>query len=121
MFDMGYSEFKFTWCNNFTSPNSTRARLDRCLASKDWLDRFPRASLVHLSINTSDHLPLFISWGEQTTGHAKQKSRFHFEAGWCLYVSNKEVVRNAWEKIRELDPGMNIFESISNCILELLK
>ncbi|GAA0165800.1 hypothetical protein LIER_21111 [Lithospermum erythrorhizon] len=39
MFDMGYSGFKFTWCNNFTSPNSTRARLDRGLASKDWLDR----------------------------------------------------------------------------------
>ncbi|GAA0186338.1 hypothetical protein LIER_33626 [Lithospermum erythrorhizon] len=33
--DVDFSGFPFTWCNDFTSPHSTRARLDRGLASKD--------------------------------------------------------------------------------------
>ncbi|GAA0157381.1 hypothetical protein LIER_38448 [Lithospermum erythrorhizon] len=35
MFDLWYSSFPFTWCNNFISPFSTRARLDRSLANQD--------------------------------------------------------------------------------------
>ncbi|GAA0146427.1 hypothetical protein LIER_06387 [Lithospermum erythrorhizon] len=63
MIEVGYSGFKFTWCNNFIAPNSTRARLDRCLASKAWMDKFPLATLDHLSTNNSDHLPLLLNWG----------------------------------------------------------
>ncbi|GAA0183849.1 hypothetical protein LIER_42471 [Lithospermum erythrorhizon] len=36
LLDLGYWGFSFTWCNNFISPHSTRARLDRALARKDW-------------------------------------------------------------------------------------
>ncbi|GAA0141803.1 hypothetical protein LIER_02859 [Lithospermum erythrorhizon] len=66
--DVGFSGFPFTWCNNFTSPYSTRARLDRGLASKDWMHEFPNAQLIHLSSNTSDHLPLLLNKGTRRNG-----------------------------------------------------
>ncbi|GAA0171457.1 hypothetical protein LIER_25482 [Lithospermum erythrorhizon] len=77
--DIGYSAFAFTWCNNFISPSSTRAKLDRCLASKSWRDRFLRAQLQHLSTNTSDHLPILLILGTQSQSTPQQKTRFKFE------------------------------------------
>ncbi|GAA0138878.1 hypothetical protein LIER_00536 [Lithospermum erythrorhizon] len=108
LFDVQYVGFHYTWCNSFKSPNSTKPRLDRGLASKSWMDRFPQAKLTHLSINTSDHLPIFLSIGDQTLG-------------WCLYESSREVVQKAWDKSRKLDPGIRVFDGIRNSILELLK
>ncbi|GAA0148322.1 hypothetical protein LIER_36697 [Lithospermum erythrorhizon] len=48
IFDIGFSGFPYTWCNNFTSPHSTRGRLDRGLASKDWMMEFPDNSRLGL-------------------------------------------------------------------------
>ncbi|GAA0138880.1 hypothetical protein LIER_00538 [Lithospermum erythrorhizon] len=79
LFDVQYVGFQYTWCNTFTSPDSTKVRLDRGLASKCWMDRFPQAKLTHLSTNTSDHLPIFLSIGDQTLGESKLKPRFRFE------------------------------------------
>ncbi|GAA0145187.1 hypothetical protein LIER_05439 [Lithospermum erythrorhizon] len=98
MIDIGYSGIAFTWSNNFISPSSTRARLDRCLASKSWRDRFPRAQLQHLSTNTSDYLPILLILGTQSQSIPQQKTRFKFEGGWCLYEESKEIVQAAWEK-----------------------
>ncbi|GAA0153289.1 hypothetical protein LIER_37650 [Lithospermum erythrorhizon] len=87
--DLGYYGFPFTWCNNFVSPYSTGARLDRALASKDWRDTFPNARLSHLSTNTSDHTPIYLNLGTKSNVVLKSRSRFRFEEGWCLYEESK--------------------------------
>ncbi|GAA0151512.1 hypothetical protein LIER_10217 [Lithospermum erythrorhizon] len=76
LFDVGYSRFKYTWCNNVISPNYTRERLDRCLASKDWMDMFSQAHLVHLTTNSSNHLPIVLELRTVTEGVVKPKPRF---------------------------------------------
>ncbi|GAA0150559.1 hypothetical protein LIER_09479 [Lithospermum erythrorhizon] len=121
IFDVGFSGFPYTWCNNFTSPHSTRARLDRGLASKDWSDEFPDARLLHLSSNTSDHLPLLLIKGIRRQGIKRDKPRFRFESNWCLYKETTEVVRAAWQKQHLDDPGRNLFMRIQNSRLGLLQ
>ncbi|GAA0159983.1 hypothetical protein LIER_16641 [Lithospermum erythrorhizon] len=69
--DLGYSGFPFTWSNNFISSYSTRVRLD-----KDWKDYYPEAKVTYLSTNTSDHLPLLLQLGTESTGVAKTKGIF---------------------------------------------
>ncbi|GAA0157832.1 hypothetical protein LIER_38527 [Lithospermum erythrorhizon] len=78
-------------------------------------------AVENLSTNTSDHLPILLSWGEQTAGQNKQKLWFRFVRGWCLYESSKEVARIAWDKRKEIDPGLTVFGSIRDCRLDLLK
>ncbi|GAA0159067.1 hypothetical protein LIER_15939 [Lithospermum erythrorhizon] len=90
--NIGYLEFPFTWCNNFISPHSTRARLDRALSGKDWKDCYPDSWVHHLSTNTSDHLPLHLILGTKSQILSKATRRFHFEQGWFLYNESKLVV-----------------------------
>ncbi|GAA0165970.1 hypothetical protein LIER_40096 [Lithospermum erythrorhizon] len=97
MFDLGYSGFKFTWCNNFITPNSTRARLDRCLVSNDWMDRLPQAAVKHFSTNTSDHLPLLLLWGEQTVGQNKQKNAFGLREVGFAQIEERKIGEGSFD------------------------
>ncbi|GAA0186511.1 hypothetical protein LIER_33799 [Lithospermum erythrorhizon] len=62
---IGFSCFPFTWCSNYISPFSTRATLDRALASRDWNINFREAKVTHISSNRSDHLLLVLTIGEK--------------------------------------------------------
>ncbi|GAA0163293.1 hypothetical protein LIER_19192 [Lithospermum erythrorhizon] len=104
LFDLGYSGFSITWCNNYISPHSTRARLDRALASKDWKGYYLDAKVLHLSTNTSDHSPILLILGSQTQSRPAGPRRFRFEEGWCLFGESKEVVQQAWYKLCIVDP-----------------
>ncbi|GAA0168242.1 hypothetical protein LIER_23003 [Lithospermum erythrorhizon] len=103
--DIGFVGFPFTWCNNFISPFSTRARLDRGLANKEWQAMFPEAEVLHLSSNNSDHLPLFVNMRTRIEGLVKQKPRFQFEESWCMFEETSEIVRDAWNSNRKVDPA----------------
>ncbi|GAA0145264.1 hypothetical protein LIER_36094 [Lithospermum erythrorhizon] len=121
LFYVGYEGFPFTWCNNFISPHSTRARLDRCLATQHWKDVFPDAIISHLFTNNSDHLLILLNMGNQVHHARRAKKSFRFEDGWCLYEESKEVVKSAWDKVRDHDPGICLMECICNSHLGLLK
>ncbi|GAA0141933.1 hypothetical protein LIER_42690 [Lithospermum erythrorhizon] len=78
LMDIGFLSYPFTWCNNFLSPYSARARLDRCLVRKTWKVLNPNAQLTHLSSNHSDHLGLLVTWGKRQI-LKDTKKRFRFE------------------------------------------
>ncbi|GAA0174134.1 hypothetical protein LIER_41668 [Lithospermum erythrorhizon] len=101
MFDIGFKGYPYTWSNNFIAPFSTRARLDRALAGKDWSSLFPEAELQHGSTYHSDHLPLKL-------GGISNPNR------------GSEVVRDSWNAKRDGDPGLLVFNGISQCRLGLL-
>ncbi|GAA0175889.1 hypothetical protein LIER_28983 [Lithospermum erythrorhizon] len=118
--DIGCKGYPYTWSNTFIAPISTRAKLDRALAGRDWSTMFPEVVLHHGSTYHSDHLPLFLYLGNQTRGYIKPKPRFRFEASWCLYERSTEVVRDAWNANKRGDPGEMVFQGIRNCRLGLL-
>ncbi|GAA0142337.1 hypothetical protein LIER_03260 [Lithospermum erythrorhizon] len=120
IFDIGSKGYPYTWSNNFITPFSTRAKLDRSLAGKEWSNFFPEAELQHGSTYHSDHLSLFLYLGNQAQGYIKPKLRFRFEASWCLYENSTEVVRDSWNAMREEDPDFSVFNGIRQCRLGLL-
>ena len=58
--DLGFIGLKFTWIYHQGDGMQIRERLDRALATPDWVNMFPEAKLFHLSSSVSDHLPLVL-------------------------------------------------------------
>ncbi|KAF3440104.1 hypothetical protein FNV43_RR18382 [Rhamnella rubrinervis] len=61
--DLGFHGSKYTWNNNIDGLGFIRERLDRAVASPDWILNNPSASVHHLSMEESDHLPILIHTG----------------------------------------------------------
>ena len=53
--DLGFIRQKYTWCNGRYGGERTKLRLDRAVANKDWMLRFPDARVFHSSMSISDH------------------------------------------------------------------
>ena len=56
--DLGYSSAKFTCSRHFENGVSIWARLDRALANKEWIRKFPNAKMNHISTTDFDHCML---------------------------------------------------------------
>ncbi|KAH1074289.1 hypothetical protein J1N35_026617 [Gossypium stocksii] len=98
--DLGYTERWFTWERGRFLSTNIRERLDRGVASCDWLDLFPYYQVEHLSHAFSDHCPLLLdTMGKQRVEQVKGRRRFRFEAKWCLDSSFEEVVKNKWNSL----------------------
>jgi endonuclease/exonuclease/phosphatase family metal-dependent hydrolase len=58
--DLGYVGDPYTWCNKQDGEHNIKARLDRCVATPDWLFSFPSASVTNLIRYASDHMPILL-------------------------------------------------------------
>lgn len=67
----------FTWSRGRRTDNFKEERLDRVLASRDWIDLFPKNCLINGVVDRSDHTPLWLQlWEGRYRGYPKH---FHFE------------------------------------------
>uniref|UniRef100_A0A7N2LWJ1 Endonuclease/exonuclease/phosphatase n=1 Tax=Quercus lobata TaxID=97700 RepID=A0A7N2LWJ1_QUELO len=74
-----------------------RERLDRALATPEWISLFPLAKLYHLSSSVSDHAPLVLRMTPKPRSR-RQKKLFRFESMWLKDQRCEQVVIDAWEK-----------------------
>jgi len=58
--DMGFSGVPWTYDNKKTGNRNVKVRLDRGVATQQWLDRFNNATVYHLTSPCSDHCPLLV-------------------------------------------------------------
>lgn len=93
LIDLGYNGARFTWMRGRESGTFRGARLDRALASSEWLDTFPDTSVTHMPMIESDHSPLLVTTERV---EARPRSRFHFQAAWTTHARFEEVVSEAW-------------------------
>ena len=77
----GYSGVDFTWCNQQEGDNIVYLRLDRAIATLDWLEHFPNVRVQHLEDTTSEDCPLLLA--NSNTFQKGGKRRFFFEAIWA--------------------------------------
>lgn len=73
--DLGFIGSKFTWLYQTTSRVQIRERLDRALATLEWMSLYPTAKLHHLSSSISDHSPLSLHLFQQ---RKKRRHTFFF-------------------------------------------
>ena len=79
--DMGFIGPCFTWLYQKKDGTQIRERLDRALATNEWIERFPMARLYHLTSSASDHSPLLLRF---TNKRRRRRPRwlFRFEKKW---------------------------------------
>jgi hypothetical protein len=81
----------FSWSNNQEKP--ILAKLDRILASVEWDNKYPLATVSMLPKEVNDQTPLRITFG----GKANLKEpMFRFEKWWLQCEDFAEVVKKSW-------------------------
>ena len=93
--ELGYCGLDFTWFNMKERMDRISLRLDRALATSDWLESFKSPKVHHLVESTSDHYILTITDSPPPT--RKSKRHFHFEAMWVKREDCREVIEAAWD------------------------
>ena len=58
---LGFIGLEFTWCNMQEGESRMYLRLDRALATPNWVDHYKEVKVHHLVESTSDHCALLIS------------------------------------------------------------
>ncbi|KAK1375906.1 hypothetical protein POM88_032099 [Heracleum sosnowskyi] len=93
--DLGATGVKMTWDNGHRGGGNVKERLDRFLASADWLNMFPLASVRNLARVASDHSPILLCCKEGQRESDKVKI-FRFEKMWLRATEFSSVVEETW-------------------------
>jgi hypothetical protein len=109
--DLGFTGPKFTWTNNRVG-DMTWERLDRAVATPEWLIRFPSARVHHLDVRWSDHKPLWVSTNPMVRLTRKP---FRFEEVWTSDQGCEDVVATAWQKPVPGVPMFSVWGKIHAC------
>ena len=96
MKDLGFNGYPFTWCNRRSSDQNTWIRLDRDVATIDWILRFPTTRIHHLDAFHYDHKPLSFCPDSEYKRFYRRGKPFPFEAMWLKDLSSESVIKDAW-------------------------
>lgn len=96
MVDLGYRGSGFTWCRGKDPTSFIRERLDRFLASPQWVSLFPHAEVRHLPIYKSDLAPILPNSERRSMDNINEKL-FPFESFWLSNENCEKVFADAWK------------------------
>lgn len=74
--------------------NRMYLRLDRGLATIEWIDYFKETRVHHIVDSTFDHCALLVT--DSFTPQLPKKRRFHFEAMWTKMEDCRNIIEAAW-------------------------
>ena len=80
--DLGYVGYAYTWERGRGTTRWVEERLDRALVSTGWKHLFNQSHLIHLSVSTSDHLPVLLELRKFVPRQSLR--RFKYENSWSL-------------------------------------
>ena len=113
--DLGFNGFLYTWCNRRPGGQNVWIRLDRGVASVEWILRFPTARIHHLDAFHSDHKPLVLCLDSEFKRFYRKCRPFHFEAMWLKDNSCEGVIRDSWDSRQPSDSVWGFNRKIMAC------
>uniref|UniRef100_A0A2N9GPD6 Uncharacterized protein n=1 Tax=Fagus sylvatica TaxID=28930 RepID=A0A2N9GPD6_FAGSY len=116
--DLGFRGLPFTWCNNRRGRATTWLRLDRFMATNEWIQRFSSAAVDHIECSTSDHKPIYMNTHPMQVPRPRQKL-FRFEDMWRMHPDCEPVVTQAWVPKTRGSPLAQVRTKIQRCGEEL--
>ena len=110
--DLGYMGGKYTWCNGQREGYKIWERINRAVATIDWIEKFPNTKIVHLECGTSDHKPIMIF----PTGIPKKIQRpWRFEQMWIEEEGCQASVEAAWREPAKGCPMEQVELKLKSC------
>nr|XP_009597454.1 uncharacterized protein LOC104093421 [Nicotiana tomentosiformis] len=104
LFDHDYKENPFTWWSGRPNSECIFKRLDRIFVILQFQNLFPTTEVEHLIKTGSDHAPLLMTCGEQTTNFVKP---FRFLNFWTKHATFIE-----WDTFGGIFKQLEILEDI---------
>ena len=104
--------FPYTWWNKQTGTARVLERLDRCLATANWLLKFPNSRVTHLHAVFLDHKPLWVELQLSGRNLRPCRKRFRFEEMWTMHQRCEDTIRKAWETRQSGTPMFQVVEKI---------
>jgi hypothetical protein len=97
--DLGYNGNIFTWTNKHQGDSQIQCRLDRFLATSDWISLFPNYSNQHLLRYKSDHCPISLVFSTVSNNRNSHTNYYQkkFEQVWTTDDYHKQIVKEAWQ------------------------
>ena len=116
--DLGFRGLPFTWCNNRRGSATTWLKLDRFMATNDWVMRFNSVVVDHMESTASDHKPLCLNLHPMTTPRPRHWL-FRFEDMWRMDPGCEPAVTKAWVPKTWGSPIAQVGIKIQRCSEEL--
>jgi exonuclease III len=98
--DLGYNDSIYTWTNKHKGNQLIKSRLDRFLATSDWISTFPNHANTHLVRYKSDHCPILLDFcffnynmSNSPTIYTKK-----FDQIWTTDEHHMHIVKETWDK-----------------------
>ena len=104
--DLDFVGAPFTWQKHFVDGHSIWERLDRGLATQDWLMKFLGTKIHHLHSNSSNHYPLWIATDGLEVASPSKPIRF--EEMWLSDLGCSNVVEAVWSSTVADDPSNKV-------------
>ncbi|XP_071923234.1 uncharacterized protein [Coffea arabica] len=118
LMDLGYQGVPWTWRNSWKGDGEVKERLDRCLCSTEWMNKYEKARCTHVETEASDHLMLLIDTNPDNT---KRRRRFYFDQRWTKDPETKNVIKGAWSKDISGSKMFKITRKLKECRIAILE
>lgn len=96
--DLGYIGLDWTFEKKINNNQFCRVRLDRALATAEWSERFPYATLRHLVAVKYDHAPIVLLNDLQDANRKVGLDKiFRYEQMWEQHVNFFPMLQTEWQ------------------------
>lgn len=115
--DLGYMSTNFTWSKHFEDGHSIWERLDKALATSNWLLRFLGTRVTHLFCHSLDQTPFLINhFGLEIP---PRKRIFRFEEMWLSDSLYGETIKTSWLASVRSGASTDVLMKVENCSKDL--
>ncbi|XP_074265362.1 uncharacterized protein LOC141587792 [Silene latifolia] len=95
--DVSFEGYEFTYDNEQVDADNRQSRIDRAMGNEKWFDMFPRAKLIHMDREWSDHAPIKVILRPRPDREVRGGKIFCFEQIWVGEDGCEDAIRKAWD------------------------